>query len=82
MRSVHWRTLKKDDEVVTSFLKAAPEAAKQAKKLIKDLQIMPTKDIREHTCRAIAELRVSDEAQEGMSALLQKRKANWMQRDE
>ena len=73
---------KRYDEVVTSFLKAAPEAAKQAKKLIKDLQIMPTKDIREHTCRAIAELRVSDEAQEGMSALLQKRKANWMQRDE
>lgn len=68
--------------MIQSFLKAAPEAASQAKRLIRDVVKLNRKVHREdlitYTVNTIAELRVSEEAQEGMDALLSKRKASWM----
>lgn len=74
------------DAVIAEFLKAGPEAAKAAKQLIRDVGAlmhgthgMANHDsgIMEHTCKTIAHLRVGKEGQEGMSALLEKRKPLW-----
>ena len=36
-----------------------------------------TEEVTDYTCNVIAKQRISDEGQEGMSALLEKRKPNW-----
>ena len=68
------------DEVIAEHLKAGPQAVREAKKLIADVLAMqgnPAKQ-RSHTAEVISRLRVSDEGQEGMSALLEKRKPEWV----
>jgi methylglutaconyl-CoA hydratase len=60
------------------FLKAGPKAAKAAKKLINNVLKTSDKNIqRSLTTKAISKIRVSDEGQEGMNALLEKRKVTW-----
>lgn len=71
------------ESIVKSFLKAGPIASKVSKKLIagvshSDKSNLP-KDHSSFTCGEIARLRISDEGQEGMNALLEKRKPNWME---
>ncbi len=68
------------DEVVAEFLKAAPEASINAKKLIRELQqrSADASAMRAFTIDTIVEARVSAEGQEGMSALLEGRKAAWI----
>ena len=69
------------DTLCETFLKAAPEAQKVAKSLIKNvlkLEKSSYEDISSYTCKTIAQKRTSDEGQEGMNALLEKRKPNWM----
>ncbi|MEX0798197.1 MAG: enoyl-CoA hydratase-related protein [Bacteriovoracaceae bacterium] len=68
----------KMDELIESFLKAAPKAASEAKKLIKNVVNLPGSDVGEYTLEAIAELRVSKEGQEGMQALLNKSRPSWI----
>ncbi len=57
-----------------------PIAMKEAKKLALDLaeetKIMP--ELMDNTARRIAKIRTSDEAKEGLSAFLEKRKASWV----
>ncbi len=65
------------NKVLKSFLIAGPKATIEAKKLIKT--ITENKDYSEYTTRAISLLRISDEGQEGMKALLNKRKPNWIE---
>lgn len=64
---------------IRDFLRAGPNAAREAKKLVADVQGM--KGDREklvaHTSEVIARLRVSKEGQEGMEALLIKGKPSW-----
>jgi len=68
--------------MVSSFLKAAPEAAQMAKKFVKEVVRLNRKvhreDLIEYTVKVISERRISNEAQEGMQALLEKRSPNWM----
>ena len=66
----------RSQKVIESFLMAAPRASKAAKKLVKD--VVENKNHNEYTVGTISKLRVSDEGQEGMKALLEKRKPNWM----
>lgn len=56
----------------------APRAVVAAKKLVRDVAGRPPSEVRDETVRRIAELRVSDEGQEGMRAFLERRKARWM----
>ena len=67
--------------IVASHLQAAPEASFSAKKLIKDILYLDRKNIEDYTCKAISSKRVSAEGQEGMKALLSKRKPNWIKND-
>ncbi len=72
---------KRTEEVVESYLMAGPEASKAAKKLIKDLRKLKKDSLKIHVCSEIALRRVSEEGQEGMKALLEKRKAKWIKDD-
>lgn len=71
---------KKLSEKIEEFLKAAPRAAAATKNLIRGvLSKGPagSEKVTAFTCGLISRLRVSDEGQEGMSALLEKRKPKW-----
>jgi methylglutaconyl-CoA hydratase len=67
------------NELIKEFLQAAPNAQKLAKQLIKEVvNAGEIKNARNYTCEKIAVARKSAEGQEGMSSLLDKRKANWI----
>jgi len=67
------------NSLIGEFLHAAPQAVKSAKKLINQILDAGTLDeTKDFTARLIAQLRASDEGQEGMAAFLQKRKAKWV----
>jgi methylglutaconyl-CoA hydratase len=69
----------KIEDVKKRFLAAGPQAAKEAKKLIK--QVMKSlKTSEDFTCQMISERRISAEGQEGMRALLEKDKPEWMKK--
>ncbi len=57
--------------------KAGPNAIKEVKHLLFNLQTMDITKYKQHTLEKIAELRVSDEGQEGINAFLEKRKSKW-----
>ena len=66
------------EKVVADFLLAGPVAACRAKELINRVVRSETiEDARDFTCEMISKARISAEGQEGMSALLEKRKASW-----
>ena len=65
------------EQTVNMFLEAAPIASKDSKKLIFNVLDKDDSELENYTCMKIAKKRVSAEGQEGMSALLEKRKANW-----
>lgn len=71
----------KTEEVVGEFLSAGPKASCLAKDLVfnvLDKKNQGANAVSDYTTKFIAEVRASDEGQEGMSALLDKRKPNWI----
>ncbi len=54
-----------------------PKAVRAAKKLVHSIIGYETDNMLEYTARIIAELRASEEGQEGMASFLEKRKPNW-----
>lgn len=67
----------KVNEVVKKFLAAGPEAAKEAKRLVRGV-MKNLKASEDFACNMITERRVSAEGQEGMRALLSKDKPSWI----
>ncbi len=67
----------KVEEYKKKFLAAGPEAAKEAKRLVRGV-MKNLKASEDYTCQMITERRVSSEGQEGMRALLEKDKPAWM----
>lgn len=66
------------DEIVQALLKNAPGAIGECKDLINAVAGRPVSEaLIEDTARRIASIRASDEAKEGMSAFLEKRKPSW-----
>jgi len=69
------------DEVVQTYVDhlhpSGPNAIKEAKQLVSACEQMSRADFKEFTVKKIAELRVSTEGQEGISAFLEKRKPSW-----
>jgi methylglutaconyl-CoA hydratase len=59
------------ERVVGEVLTAAPEAAREAKKLIRE------RPAGEESARIAARLRVGDEGQEGLRAFLERRESGW-----
>lgn len=69
----------KIEDVKKKFLMAGPEAAKEAKRLVRGV-MKNLKASEDFTCNLITERRVSAEGQEGMRALLEKDKPSWMKK--
>ena len=65
------------EERVEELLRAGPRAVTAAKALIRDVACRAVDEVRADTVDRIAEIRVSDEAQEGLRAFLEKRKPAW-----
>ena len=67
------------ENLIEHILKNSPAAIRAAKQLIFDVQNKPITDhVLAKTSEKIAELRVSEQGQEGLSAFLQKRRAKWI----
>jgi len=64
-------------EFAKKFLACGPKAVAICKELFHKVPDMDLETAYDHTTEVIAKLRVSDEAQEGMKAFLEKRKPNW-----
>ncbi|MFD2632605.1 enoyl-CoA hydratase-related protein [Idiomarina piscisalsi] len=70
------------NNLLDALLANSPQAVTACKELIRNVGSRPiNKDLREHTIKAIAEIRVSDEGQEGLSAFLEKRPAAWLNKN-
>jgi methylglutaconyl-CoA hydratase len=65
-------------ERVSNLLTSGPHALAMSKDLLGKISEMPLSEARDYTARVIAELRTGDEAQEGMTAFLEKRKPDWL----
>jgi methylglutaconyl-CoA hydratase len=77
------------EEIKKSFLKAAPDTVRSCKAFINELEGLLNqndnaadiqKNIENFTCLTIAQARIKNEGQEGMAALLEKRKPEWQQK--
>ncbi|MCJ8315646.1 enoyl-CoA hydratase-related protein [Idiomarina sp.] len=70
------------NNLLDALLANSPQAVTACKELIRNVGSRPiNKDVREHTIKAIAEIRVSDEGQEGLSSFLEKRPAAWLNKN-
>jgi methylglutaconyl-CoA hydratase len=69
----------KVEEIKKRFLAAGPIASKEAKKLVREV-VKNLKNSEDYTCQMISARRISEEGQEGMRALLEKDKPNWMKK--
>lgn len=59
------------------FLECGPEAVRETKKMLQDLNQLSWIEQRNLTTQVIAERRISNEGQEGLKAFLEKRKPTW-----
>lgn len=66
------------NEKVSNLLTSGPHALAVSKELLSRVPAMPLADARDYTARMIADLRCGEEAQEGMTAFLEKRKPRWL----
>lgn len=69
------------NNVVQSLLDNGPSALKAINALCNEIAPIPSASIRTATCEAIAHIRTSDEAQEGIHAFFEKRTPNWKHHD-
>ncbi|MCK4233754.1 enoyl-CoA hydratase/isomerase family protein [candidate division WOR-3 bacterium] len=64
-------------EIVDELIKGSPNALRVCKELLEKVPLQPFDKVREYTADTLANLRKSEEAQEGMKAFLEKRKPDW-----
>jgi methylglutaconyl-CoA hydratase len=67
------------DDIVKALVSVSPHAAKEAKRLVRDIAGQPISDeLIVDTANRIADQRGSVEGREGVRAFLEKRKASWL----
>ncbi|MDX2350500.1 MAG: enoyl-CoA hydratase/isomerase family protein [Porticoccus sp.] len=67
-------------QLITALLKNSPAAMQASKQLVQDIERRPIDDtLIKKTYERIADIRLSKEGQEGLSAFLEKRKPHWRQ---
>ena len=74
------------DEVVHTFIKQclnnSPQALSKTKELLRKVAQLPlSEELSEMTSQQIADIRVSSEGQEGLTAFLEKRQPSWIKSD-
>lgn len=65
------------DDLAAQILSCGPQALKMAKELLARVPQMKQEEWLEYTSKLIADLRVSQEGQEGLTAFLEKREPSW-----
>jgi methylglutaconyl-CoA hydratase len=65
------------EKMVGRLLRNGPKAMQMCKDLVRKVPGMPASEMKAYTARAIADMRVSTEGQEGMAAFFEKRKPKW-----
>jgi methylglutaconyl-CoA hydratase len=65
------------EKLVNQLLTSGPDALASCKTLLNTIPRLGGEEVKRFTARMIAELRVSDEGQEGMASFLEKRKPKW-----
>ena len=65
------------EKYVKILISSGPNTIKEIKKLVDNCEKMDIEKYKEFTVKKIAELRVSQEGQEGINAFLEKRKSKW-----
>ena len=65
--------------LVSQLRSSGPQAIKKCKELLRTVPGMGVDGFKRYTAEVIAEMRKSDEGQEGMNAFLEKRKPKWTQ---
>ncbi len=75
----HENLMHRVDEQVKTLMAAGPEALAMCKHLISSISTMSLEEARDFTSKMIADLRCRDEAQEGMTAFLEKRLPRWQE---
>lgn len=78
----HERLEERVGEIADLLLTSGPKALASCKDLIFNVLRMSLEEAKEYTARVIADLRVSEEGQEGMTAFLEKRKPRWVKKSE
>ncbi len=68
----------KVDHYVSQLLSSGPEAITTCKELLRKVPCMSYDDVKRYTAEVIAQIRMSGEGQEGMTAFLEKRKPRWV----
>jgi methylglutaconyl-CoA hydratase len=66
------------DTMMQQLLSSGPDALRCCKELLESVSNQNLQDAKIHTAKVIANLRKSDEGQEGMDAFLNKRKPKWV----
>jgi methylglutaconyl-CoA hydratase len=74
----HANLTRRVEERISGLITSGPNALAVSKELLSKISFMPLEEARDYTARVIAELRSGDEAQEGMTAFLEKRKPKWV----
>lgn len=62
---------------VNQLLSSGPEAITRCKELLRNVPFMSYDEVKKYTAEVIAQIRISDEGQEGMNSFLEKRKPKW-----
>ncbi len=65
------------NKITKQLMTSAPDAVKQTKAIIGEVLKKEIDEVIDYTANKLAELRASEEGQEGMEAFLEKRKPNW-----
>jgi methylglutaconyl-CoA hydratase len=65
------------DRYVAQLVSSGPEAIATCKELLRKVPQMSYDEVKRYTAEVIAQIRVSEEGQEGMAAFLEKRKPRW-----
>jgi len=64
-------------ELVKQLVSSGPEAIARCKELLRNVPLMTYDEVKRYTAEVIAQIRISEEGQEGMTAFLEKRKPKW-----
>ena len=64
-------------ELVKQLVSSGPEAIARCKELLRNVPLMTYDEVKKYTAEVIAQIRISEEGQEGMAAFLEKRKPKW-----
>lgn len=65
------------DKLINQLISSGPEAIKKCKELLRQVPEISLAQAKKYTAEVIAQLRISEEGQEGMAAFLEKRRPKW-----